>query len=112
MWILIINKFSFHNPDYASSEHTAIHFPVSFYIPDKPCFFLFQVTGWMVYFRPNRPFPIDMAGFAVNMQLFFDHPDAWFSNNVQRGYQESTILKLLGVTTADLEPRADKCTKV
>lgn len=53
-----------------------------------------------------------MAGFAVNMQLFFDHPDAWFSNNVQRGYQESTILKLLGVTMADLEPRADKCTKV
>nr|XP_022332219.1 galactosylgalactosylxylosylprotein 3-beta-glucuronosyltransferase 1-like [Crassostrea virginica]XP_022332220.1 galactosylgalactosylxylosylprotein 3-beta-glucuronosyltransferase 1-like [Crassostrea virginica]XP_022332221.1 galactosylgalactosylxylosylprotein 3-beta-glucuronosyltransferase 1-like [Crassostrea virginica] len=71
-----------------------------------------SVTGWMVYFRPNRPFPIDMAGFAVNMQLFFDHPDAWFSNNVQRGYQESTILKLLGVTTADLEPRADKCTKI
>ncbi|XP_062588128.1 galactosylgalactosylxylosylprotein 3-beta-glucuronosyltransferase 3-like isoform X1 [Saccostrea cucullata] len=71
-----------------------------------------SVTGWGVYYRPTRPFPIDMAGFAVNLQLFFDHPNAWFSNNVQRGYQESTILKLLDVTMADLEPRADKCTKI
>lgn len=74
--------------------------------------FLFKVTGWEVYFKPDRPFPIDMAGFAVNLQLFFDHSSAWFSNNVQRGYQESTILKLLDVTMADLEPRAEKCTKV
>lgn len=71
-----------------------------------------SVTGWEVYFKPDRPFPIDMAGFAVNLQLFFDHPSAWFSNNVQRGYQESTILKLLDVSMADLEPRADKCTKI
>ncbi|XP_048731933.2 galactosylgalactosylxylosylprotein 3-beta-glucuronosyltransferase 3-like [Ostrea edulis] len=70
------------------------------------------VTGWGVYYRPTRPFPIDMAGFAVNLQLFFDHPNAWFSNNVQRGYQESTILRLLDITMPDLEPRADRCTKI
>lgn len=27
-----------------------------------------KVTGWNSAWRPDRPFPIDMAGFAVNLQ--------------------------------------------
>lgn len=43
--------------------------------------------------------------------MLLDHPDAQFSFDVPRGYQESTILAAV-VTKADLEPKADKCTKV
>lgn len=71
-----------------------------------------KVTGWFVYWKPQRPFPMDMAGFAINVQLFFDSPNAKFSNEVPRGYLESTILEQLHVKMEDLEPRADNCTKV
>lgn len=70
-----------------------------------------KVTGFNSAWRPERPFPIDMAGFAINLQLILNTPDAMFSFRVQGGYQESVILKHL-TTVADLEPLADKCTKV
>lgn len=71
-----------------------------------------QVTGWFTYWKPGRPFPMDMAGFAVNLKLFFQYPDAKFSNEVPRGYLESTILQHLHVQLEDLEPKASDCTKV
>lgn len=71
-----------------------------------------QVVKWFTYWKQDRPFAMDMAGFAVNLSLFFEHSNAWFSNKVQRGYQESTILKGLGVQLSDLEPKADGCSKV
>ena len=55
---------------------------------------------------------MDMAGFAVNFKLVYNYPNAQFSNDVQRGYQESVFLKGLGVSLSDLEPKADGCTKV
>ena len=30
-----------------------------------------RVTGWFTYWKPHRPFPIDMAGFAINIQVHF-----------------------------------------
>lgn len=71
-----------------------------------------QVVGWFTYWKPSRLFAMDMAGFAVNLQLIFDHPDAGFSNSVPRGYQESTLLSGLKVTLDDLEPMANLCTEV
>ena len=71
-----------------------------------------QVTGWFTYWKPQRPFAMDMAGFAVNLRLILQHPTASFSNAVQRGYQESTLLTGLGVMLSDLEPKANSCTKV
>lgn len=70
-----------------------------------------KVTGFNAMWHPDRPFPIDMAGFAINVQLILDHPDALFSFEVPRGYQESEILRQL-ITREDLEPLADFCTKV
>lgn len=70
-----------------------------------------HVKGWNSAWRPERPFPLDMAGFAINLSHFLKHPEAKFSYNVARGYQESEILRHL--TTPDqLEPKADNCTKV
>ncbi|XP_046370196.1 galactosylgalactosylxylosylprotein 3-beta-glucuronosyltransferase I-like [Haliotis rufescens] len=71
-----------------------------------------KVTGWFTYWKPDRPFAMDMAGFAVNLQLFFQYPEVEFSNYVKRGYQESTILSGMKITLDDLEPLADHCTKV
>ncbi|XP_005106938.1 galactosylgalactosylxylosylprotein 3-beta-glucuronosyltransferase 2 [Aplysia californica] len=71
-----------------------------------------KVTGWFTYFKPTRPFPMDMAGFAVNLALIHSHPGAGFSNEVERGYQESTFLTGLGVTLDDLEPKANMCSEV
>lgn len=70
-----------------------------------------KVANWSTGWRPERPFAIDMAGFAINLKLLLDNPKAEFSFEVPRGYQESTILSAV-VTKADLEPKADKCTKV
>ncbi|XP_060730516.1 galactosylgalactosylxylosylprotein 3-beta-glucuronosyltransferase 3 [Tachysurus vachellii] len=64
-------------------------------------------TGW----RPNRPFPIDMAGFAVSLNLVLANPDACFDGNAEMGFLESSFLQNL-VTMEDLEPKADMCTKV
>ncbi|KAL2079708.1 hypothetical protein ACEWY4_025452 [Coilia grayii] len=64
-------------------------------------------TGW----RPNRPFPIDMAGFAVSMRLVLANPDARFDGNAQMGYLESSFLQGL-VTMEQLEPKAEMCTKI
>ncbi|CAH4036775.1 unnamed protein product [Pieris brassicae] len=70
-----------------------------------------KVTGFNAVWKSFRPFPIDMAGFAINATLFLNHPEAKFSRKVQSGFQESEILKYF-TTREELEPLADNCTKV
>ena len=70
-----------------------------------------RVTKWFTYWKPDRPFAMDMAGFAVNVELLFDFPEASFKLKVQRGYQETELLRQL-VTMDQLEPKANNCTKV
>ncbi|KAJ8338039.1 hypothetical protein SKAU_G00370050 [Synaphobranchus kaupii] len=64
-------------------------------------------TGW----RPGRPFPIDMAGFAVSLRLVLANPESRFDGNAPMGFLESSFLQGL-VTMEELEPKADMCTKV
>ncbi|XP_063043406.1 galactosylgalactosylxylosylprotein 3-beta-glucuronosyltransferase 3 [Engraulis encrasicolus] len=70
-----------------------------------------KVVGFHTGWRPNRPFPIDMAGFAVSLRLVLANPEARFDGNAQMGYLESSLLQGL-VTMEQLEPKADLCTKV
>ncbi|KAK7604042.1 hypothetical protein V9T40_004315 [Parthenolecanium corni] len=70
-----------------------------------------KVIGWNSHWRPERDFPIDMAGFAVNLPFLLSKPEAEFSFNVERGFQESSLLSQL-VALDELEPRANNCTKV
>lgn len=70
-----------------------------------------KVIGFNAAWKPDRPFPLDMAGFAINLRLLLEHKDAVFSYDVQGGYQESEILRQI-VTRNELEPLADCCTKV
>ncbi|XP_067681596.1 galactosylgalactosylxylosylprotein 3-beta-glucuronosyltransferase 2-like [Haliotis asinina] len=71
-----------------------------------------KVTSWFTGLNFPRPFAIDMAGFAINLRLFFQYPGAKFTYNVPSGLQESTILGRLNITLSDFEPLADNGTKV
>ncbi|KAM3957821.1 LOW QUALITY PROTEIN: galactosylgalactosylxylosylprotein 3-beta-glucuronosyltransferase I-like [Aphomia sociella] len=71
-----------------------------------------KVSGYNSVWETRRPFPIDMAGFAINATLFLEKPNAMFTRNVKIGYQESEILKYFASSAEDLEPLADNCTKV
>ncbi|XP_037936022.1 galactosylgalactosylxylosylprotein 3-beta-glucuronosyltransferase I [Teleopsis dalmanni] len=70
-----------------------------------------EVIGFNAAWRPERPFPVDMAAFAISTDLFFKYPQALFSYEVQRGYQESEILRHL-TTRKQLQPLANKCRDV
>ncbi|XP_076353940.1 galactosylgalactosylxylosylprotein 3-beta-glucuronosyltransferase 2-like isoform X2 [Tachypleus tridentatus] len=78
---------------------------------ERPVVINGKVMSWNTLWKADRPFPIDMAGFAVNVTLLLEHQEAEFSLKVPRGYQESHLLKYL-VKIEDLEPRANNCTKV
>ena len=65
-------------------------------------------TNW----NPDRKFPIDMAGFALNLDLILKHPNATF-NDRDSGEQEGIILEGVGFKSAyELEPKASGCRKV
>nr|CDS33716.1 galactosylgalactosylxylosylprotein [Hymenolepis microstoma] len=76
--------------------------------PDNPN----RITGFWTGYKPWRSFPIDMAAFAINLDLLFVHPNASF-DYIHVEQQEGTILSQLGFKTAhELEPRANGCSKI
>lgn len=70
-----------------------------------------RVVGFHTAWEPTRPFPLDMAGFAVALPLLLAKPNAQFDATAPRGYLESSLLSHL-VDPKDLEPRAANCTQV
>ncbi|CAH0386082.1 unnamed protein product [Bemisia tabaci] len=70
-----------------------------------------RVSSWNSAWRPERKFPIDMAGFAINLRILLEKPSVKFSYQVERGYLETDILSQV-TTPEELEPLADNCTKV
>ncbi|XP_032090358.1 galactosylgalactosylxylosylprotein 3-beta-glucuronosyltransferase 3 [Thamnophis elegans] len=70
-----------------------------------------RVAGFYTAWKPNRPFPVDMAGFAVALSLLLANPEARFDLLAERGYLESSLLQSL-VSMEELEPKADNCSKV
>lgn len=71
-----------------------------------------RVMGFNALWEPKREYPIDMAGFAVNLHLIMSKPQAKFSFEVKRGYQESDFIGHLISGREELEAKADLCTKV
>ncbi|XP_077438871.1 galactosylgalactosylxylosylprotein 3-beta-glucuronosyltransferase 2 [Vanacampus margaritifer] len=71
-----------------------------------------RVVGWYSGWRPDRTFAIDMAGFAVNLQVILSNPRAQFKRRGSRsGMQESDFLKQITNVT-ELEPKANNCAQV
>lgn len=64
-------------------------------------------TAW----KPERPLPVDMAGFAINVELLVQNPHVQMDPLAARGLLESSIVSQL-VRREDMEPLADDCTKV
>ena len=71
-----------------------------------------KVLSWYTMWKPDRPFPIDMAGFAVNLRLVFKYPEAKFSNQAARGYLESDFLTGVHLSREDMEAKADDCSQI
>ncbi|XP_047480312.1 galactosylgalactosylxylosylprotein 3-beta-glucuronosyltransferase P-like [Penaeus chinensis] len=62
--------------------------------------------GWI----SHRKYPLDMAGFAINVNFFLKRPNA--SMPYVPGYEEDGMLKSLNFTMNEVEFVADNCTKV
>ncbi|XP_052866294.1 galactosylgalactosylxylosylprotein 3-beta-glucuronosyltransferase I [Anopheles cruzii] len=69
------------------------------------------VLGFNSAWKPERPFPLDMAGFAISADLLLENPKAVFSYEVERGYQESEILRHFTIVH-DMQPLANQCRDV
>lgn len=67
---------------------------------EKPIVENNTVTGFNTLVNPKRTFAIDMAGFAVSVDLLEKNPDAVFRSDVRHGYLEDDILNHL--TTRDV----------
>jgi hypothetical protein len=69
-----------------------------------------KVVGFFDSWPSKRKFPVDMAGFAVNVEFLLNHPNATMP--YKAGYEEDMFLRSLGLTVEDIEPKADSCTQV
>ena len=64
-----------------------------------------KVVAWHVTWNPSRKFAIDMAGFAVSVDLIFEH-NAHFGNECKQGggAPETCFLESMKLELKDLEP--------
>ena len=67
---------------------------------------------WRTAWRPERPLPVDMAGFAVGLEALLKRPEAAFSPSSERGYLESDFAKFFLRTPADMEFLPGRATEV
>lgn len=69
-----------------------------------------EVVGFFDSWPALRVFPVDMAGFAVNLEYLALSPNA--SMPYRAGYEEDGFLRSLGLTISDIEPKANNCTEI
>ncbi|KAK8400218.1 hypothetical protein O3P69_003134 [Scylla paramamosain] len=62
--------------------------------------------GWIA----GRRFPVDMAGFAVNVQFYLKRNAPLMPYSV--GFEEDGFLKALRIKPEEIEPLAENCTKI
>ena len=70
-----------------------------------------RVVGWNSRYRPDRKFPIDAIGCAINLRCLIAQPEAVFSLEVEPALRLSTFLSKL-VSVEELEPKANNCSEV
>lgn len=54
--------------------------------------------------------PVDMAGFAVNLSHLNKYPNATMP--YKAGYEEDAFLKSIGLKIDEIEPKANNCSEV
>ncbi|XP_068746286.1 galactosylgalactosylxylosylprotein 3-beta-glucuronosyltransferase 3-like [Montipora capricornis] len=70
-----------------------------------------SVVKFYTLWKPERPMPLDMAGFAINAKLIIDNPDVEMDTMASRGYLESSVVGRLA-TREEFEPLADNCKQI
>ncbi|KAF0288536.1 Galactosylgalactosylxylosylprotein 3-beta-glucuronosyltransferase P [Amphibalanus amphitrite] len=69
-----------------------------------------HVVGFFDGWNGGRMFAMDMAGFAVSVELLQKKSKAMMP--LKAGYEEDGFLQSLDVTPEDLEPLANNCTQI
>lgn len=70
-----------------------------------------SVVKFYTLWKPQRPMPLDMAGFSINAKLIIDNPDVEMDTMAARGYLESSIVSRLA-TREEFEPLANNCKEI
>jgi len=70
-----------------------------------------SVIKFYTLWKPERPMPLDMAGFAINVKLLIDNPEVEMDRFASRGYLESSIVSQLA-TREEFEPLANNCKQI
>lgn len=68
------------------------------------------MIGFYDSWPAERQWPVDMAGFAVNLDYLANSPNATMP--YRAGYEEDEFLQSIGLQLDDIEPRAGNCTEV
>lgn len=71
-----------------------------------------QVIGFNSIWKPERKYPIDMAGFAIKLSFYILKSSPKFYFDLPIGYQETYLLDQLLNNYSQLEPKANNCTKI
>jgi hypothetical protein len=69
------------------------------------------VTNFTAWKTEKRKFAMDMAGFALNVEVLLKYHPMRFNTTGKDGFQETNCLEIC-CTLDDIEPLADGCTKV
>lgn len=70
-----------------------------------------KVTHFSAWMARRRKFPMDMAGFALNVKVLWEYHPMRFNATSTPGVQETNFLQIC-CTLNDIEPLADYCTKI
>ena len=71
-----------------------------------------KVLSFYTAWEQNRKFPIDMAAFALSLDIILKKKDVYINLEAKRGYLETDFLERLGITKEDIEAKAEDCQKV
>lgn len=58
----------------------------------------------------GRRWPVDMAGFAVNLEYMAQYP--YVNMPYKPGYEEDSFLRSIGLRMDQIEPRGNNCTEI
>lgn len=100
---------------FAEIRHTqrVSMFPVGFigdYSISSPIVKNGKVVAFFDSWTAKRKWPVDMAGFAVNINYLRKFPNATMP--YKAGYEEDAFLKSIELNIDNIEPKANDCTEV
>ncbi|XP_037910115.1 galactosylgalactosylxylosylprotein 3-beta-glucuronosyltransferase S isoform X2 [Hermetia illucens] len=69
-----------------------------------------KVIGFFDSWPAKRKWPVDMAGFAVNLEYLSQHPNATMP--YRAGYEEDAFLRSISLRMNEIETKANNCTEI